>query len=395
MGMKLRIRSKQNINRILLNYKCKSGTVDDSNRCGDTNTASVESPATAAARAKYESVYSDIKKNLAIWSADLKQEERINRMKAPGQSEYKPTKDKWNAAEKQFSDARRHYIESLNGKIGRAPDSDQTRKLPSKQIESAEKLRAVSRSVIENASKLEKAAIDSMIIDSYKVNDTLIHESIPSIVEVPDEVIGEKETETTKDYVRNALHTTDDQLIKGLVGGLKEEYWVNNKKEWLETAVHQHASVLRDIKNTDSIMAKSVVPEDITVHSGVAPGVFPADLKAGDEFQLKSYLSTSRIKPVASGFARDKGGYVIDINLKKGTHALSLEDYQHSIQFFDSSIFPETQWTVTDKQEGSGWIVGESGKKHSGGNQREVLLGRNQKFRITKVGKNVLSLETA
>jgi hypothetical protein len=193
------------------------------------------------------------------------------------------------------------------------------------------------------------------------------------------------------------FNLSDNQIIKNVVGTLKEEYWntPDQLPSWRKTAYTGLQNSLKQIRGVDNVISQVSVSNELEVYSGLSSNIFSTNLKPGDEFQLKTFLSTSRLKQVASGFSKykkDAGGRVVTIRLKPGTHAVALEDWQHSgTTFFDSSIYPYFSWTLADPQETHGWIVGESGKKNSGGNQREVLIGRNTKFKVIQFDdKNII-----
>lgn len=398
--MKFIIKSSILFPKILLNYNCKeeeksgSGPGSCSGASKDSSEF-LEPPKAKEFRSQYESVLSDIRSNLDSMVQQVKQEIQQERKG----SKYHPIKDKWNKLSNNFQTARKEYVSSLNGKIARAPESEYTAKLKPVQIQSANKLRDVSAAIFEKASPIELDAIKSEIIDSYTINDLLLKNNIPDVGKIPNDALGDIENESTKVAIQKLYGMSEDQILQKTVGALSPTYWNTPEKRpsWTRTAYQNFQSEIKDIAGLDSIMQKASVPEELEVYSGVTSNVFSTSMKVGDEIQLKAYLSTSRLKPVASGFAKYKkegDGHTVLIKLKPGTHALALEDKQHSDTYFDDSIYPEINWTLADPGEGHGWVVGESGRKNSGGNQREVLVNRNTKFRVTKSDGKNLVLET-
>lgn len=101
--MKFKFNVPFNTNKIILNYKCKTGTVDDGNSCGNTApTKFVESPISLEHKTKYESILSDIQKKLPSLLNSVKYEIQQQRKG----SKYHPARDEWNKLGNDFHTAR-------------------------------------------------------------------------------------------------------------------------------------------------------------------------------------------------------------------------------------------------------------------------------------------------
>lgn len=398
--MKFIIKSPILFPKIKLNYNCKddekigSGPGSCSGTSKEGSSDFVEPPKAKEYRLQYESVLSDIRSNLDSMIHQVKQEIQQERKG----SKYHPTKDKWNELSKKFHIARKEYITALNGKIGREPESEYTAKLKPVQIRSADKLRNVSAEILEKATSAELDAIISAKLDTYSMNNLLLNNNIPDVGKIPNDALGDVINESTRIAIQKLYGMSEDQILKKAVGILSPKYWdtPEDRPKWTKHAYEILQTDIKCIAGLDSIMQKTSVPEELEVYSGISSNIFSSSLNNGDEIQLKSYLSTSRLKPVATGytkFKKEAEGRVVVIKLNPGTSALALEDYENSITTFDDGRYPEINWTLADPGERHNRI-GESGKKNSGGNQREVLVNRNTKFRVTKADGKNLVLET-
>ena len=127
----------------------------------------------------------------------------------------------------------------------------------------------------------------------------------------------------------------------------------------------QHASKL------DSLVNKNKTPNDLILYSGISSSVYngtiPEIKDVGAEIKYSAFMSTSRSEKVAQQFAsvRMKKGEkkpthaeadmptYLEIHLKSGSRALSIERFQ-------AEESPDAEWTATKKA-----------------NQQEVILGRN------------------
>ena len=393
---------------IKLNYKCKAGTVDDSNKCNidekESSATSIsfkETPQQEKMRSNMESTIGQINENLESMVTEFRNDtKRYNALyKRSPESLSKalfnlPVKEKWAKMEDSFLEARKQYIDSFGGRFARTPESEQTLKLKPQQRESANKLRDVSNTILESANTVQKDSLLSFVIDSASINNSLIDGINISDNKISEIIMNDIDDESVREYIRTVFNTSDEEILKNTVGNLAKQYWEPTKDRYLKAGYKNLQSNLQDIKHMDELISSSIAPSDLVVYSGISENVIPKNLNVGDEITLKCYLSTSRLKEVASGFAKLKKGYTVAINIKPGTSALAIEDYQYNNKDMVYTMYPQISWTYADKDESHGWIVGESGKKDTGGSQREVIISRNQKYRVAKVGKNNLELET-
>ena len=393
---------------IKLNYKCKAGTVDDSNKCNidekESSATSIsfkETPQQEKMRSNMESTIGQINENLESMVTEFRNDtKRYNALyKRSPESLSKalfnlPVKEKWAKMEDSFLEARKQYIDSFGGRLARTPESEQTLKLKPQQREYANKLRDVSNTILESANTVQKDSLLSFVIDSASINNSLIDGINISDNKISEIIMNDIDDESVREYIRTVFNTSDEEILKNTVGNLAKQYWEPTKDRYLKAGYKNLQSNLQDIKHMDELISSSIAPSDLVVYSGISENVIPNNLNVGDEITLKCYLSTSRLKEVASGFAKLKKGYTVAINIKPGTSALAIEDYQYNNKDMVYTMYPQISWTYADKDESHGWIVGESGKKDTGGSQREVIISRNQKYRVAKVGKNNLELET-
>jgi hypothetical protein len=393
---------------IKLNYKCKSGTVDDSNKCNidekESSATSIsfkETPQQEKMRSNMESTIGQINENLESMVTEFRNDTKhYNALyKRSPESLSKalfnlPVKEKWAKMEDSFLEARKQYIDSFGGRLARTPESEQTLKLKPQQRESANKLKDVSNTILESANTVQKDSLLSFVIDSASINNSLIDGINISDNKISEIIMNDIDDESVREYIRTVFNTSDEEILKNTVGNLAKQYWEPTKDRYLKAGYKNLQSNLQDIKHMDELISSSITPSDLVVYSGISENVIPKNLNVGDEITLKCYLSTSRLKEVASGFAKLKKGYTVAINIKPGTSALAIEDYQYNNKDMVDTMYPQISWTYADKDESHGWIVGESGKKDTGGSQREVIISRNQKYRVAKVGKNNLELET-
>lgn len=106
------------------------------------------------------------------------------------------------------------------------------------------------------------------------------------------------------------------------------------------------ATARRQAAILDAAIAKASLAKDVTLYRGVRLSDFGGSVSVGSTLSDKGFFSTSHDRNVATiSFAGDA---VLKINAKKGTHAV---DVTHV----------------------------------AGGNEREVLFGRNAKMRVTGV----------
>ena len=137
----------------------------------------------------------------------------------------------------------------------------------------------------------------------------------------------------------------------------------------------------------DSVINRSKIPTDLVLQTGTSSNLIGINgLGIGSEFEIPTYVSTSRSETVANGFAlrkfkQDKeaarGNYdkgptiptVLEVHLKSGSRALALENYALESQGADAE-----------------WVVGDKGVAGTG-SQQEVLLARGTKCKITGISE--------
>jgi hypothetical protein len=109
----------------------------------------------------------------------------------------------------------------------------------------------------------------------------------------------------------------------------------------------------KEVKKLDSVFEKASLPENFTVYRGIDESVINAmkdNLKVGAEFALLGFTSTTYDEKIANNFSRgNKKTAIIEIDLPKGAKALAIENH--------------TQLKA----------------------EREVLLDRGMKFKVTEV----------
>lgn len=154
-----------------------------------------------------------------------------------------------------------------------------------------------------------------------------------------------------------------------------------NALEFLNTQISR-------INNIDSIINRSKLLNDTTLQTGISSSLTPVinSLNVGDEFEIPTYVSTSRSDTIANGFAlrkftEDKKNYnynpnkfkmptmptVLEIHMKSGSRALALENYALQSQGADAE-----------------YVVGDKGTSGTG-SQQEVLLARGTTFKVTGI----------
>ncbi len=164
-----------------------------------------------------------------------------------------------------------------------------------------------------------------------------------------------------------------------------DSFQVKELKNSMEALNHR----LDSIKSLDSILDKSKSLTNIVIQTGISPTLLELNnLQVGSEFEIPTYVSTSRSDVIANGFAlrkysldfkhwresRYKEGLVeptiatvLEVHLKSGSKALALENFVLQSQGADAD-----------------WVVGDKGIKGTG-SQQEVLLARGTKYKVKDI----------
>lgn len=133
------------------------------------------------------------------------------------------------------------------------------------------------------------------------------------------------------------------------------------------------------IARLTKIIDNSKSPSNLTVYRGIDSKEWDnLPSKVGETYTSKSFTSTSHNDKVAKGFSKfynesDDNSIIMEIRIKKGTPAFAMDSF------------------VQREYPHSSWMVGENGKERTGGKQNEIVLNRNQKYKvigIEKTGKN-------
>lgn len=185
--------------------------------------------------------------------------------------------------------------------------------------------------------------------------------------------------------IKNATQKERDQLSE-YISGFENSYYQRMLAEWNGKIPENTTknSTISKIKNLDSIIGRSKIPNEITVYTGISSNLHDiADLKPGDEFEIPTYISTSRSETIANGFALRKATKdkktskpyenkpiiptVLEVHMKPGSKALALENF-----------------ALTAKGPSAEYVVGEKGVAGIG-SQQEVLLARSSKFKVKNI----------
>lgn len=175
-----------------------------------------------------------------------------------------------------------------------------------------------------------------------------------------------------------------DEYVKQKLTRINESFDLNNEehKNQFESQLYVVEKLVDSIKKLDSIMEKTKVPSELTVYSGISPSLEKLNnVKIGEEFNLSTFVSTSRSNIVASGFALRKHSIdiedgknsleivptVLEMHLKVGSKALAVEDY-------DLELFGPSR----------DYVIGDKGVPGIG-SQQEVLLARNTRCTVREI----------
>lgn len=161
------------------------------------------------------------------------------------------------------------------------------------------------------------------------------------------------------------------------------------QKEEYELTLKSFQTSIDKIKLMDNILSKSVLQNDMIVQTGVSSALLDLNdgLSVGTEFEIPTYVSTSRSETIANGFAlmkyqddkknlpKNRFGHVtkpniptvLEFHLKSGSKALALENFVLKSAGADAE-----------------WIIGDKGVKGTG-SQQEVLVARGTKCKVTGI----------
>lgn len=130
------------------------------------------------------------------------------------------------------------------------------------------------------------------------------------------------------------------------------------------------------IARLTKLFSKSKSPSDITVYRGISIDEWDSIPKEiGETFESKSFTSTTHNDKVAKGFSKfyndsDNNSIIMEIRIKKGIPAFSMDSF------------------VQREYPNSSWMVGEDGKERTGGKQNEIILNRNQQYKVINVERS-------
>lgn len=163
--------------------------------------------------------------------------------------------------------------------------------------------------------------------------------------------IPQKFTSTKEDYFQPS-DFTDDGFSEDQAGAIiyyKEEGFAEMRK--VLTGKSQDPKATKAIKDLDSAIDVSELPEDVTVYHGMGEREAAKfdKLKPGSEFTYGGFYSTSRQEEVGNKYA--EGKRVLKINSKAGQKGIYTKDPDYE----DEVIFGRgTTYSVTDVYEKGG-----------------------------------------
>jgi hypothetical protein len=337
--MRIEIKSKRRVGKILLNYKCKSGTVDDSNRCGESNTKSkMDLPPVDINHIKEQVGSKDPWSDPSAYHELSKvfMREKFVPTQGPQQSAY-------NAALKSSILVMEKHPQEFHD--------------------------AIMMSYTQEAKDFTKVLKD--------------HPDLP--IGCSYDLKGKEGVRQYAKDVRETIPTyhTDDPKFA----------YLNGEDDPGHIAID--AMTANDIGKIDRLMAESVLTEPITVYSGVDPRFIESiPQNVGDQFQINTFVSTSRNESIGVGFAKYalddaktgrsyKASYefgagdkysgdkksIIEFQLKAGDHAIATEPAE------------TFAWTVYNKPE-SGFKGQRAIRNKETDSQEELILNRKMRFEV-------------
>ncbi len=233
-------------------------------------------------------------------------------------------------------------------------------RLPSKEFKS---LIYDSNKIINNSSSEVKKDLNFYLIgDFYKEQAILSHfkGNIPNANELAKVLMDDKILNSSifySDKTRKTISTYNESQ-------LKDFFKVEANK------------MITRITNIDSIVNKNILKDDITVYSGISSNIYNKIIEKGI-IDIPTLVSTSRSEKVAQKFAEfkltkdaefhevDKSKYpapeiptILEMHVKKGSNALSLEDYSDEAFKYKKIVFSDN------------------------GSQQEVLIGHGTKWKV-------------
>lgn len=186
-----------------------------------------------------------------------------------------------------------------------------------------------------------------------------------------------------------------DEYVKELVGK-KWNYDTGKfdpndsimQKEYKNTMEYV-VGIINKIKIIDSIMDKSRTPNDIIIRTGISSALFDInELSPGDEFEVPTYLSTSRSDKVANGFALRK--YTMDMkNYKERPHANKIPTIPTILEIRlskGSKAIALENFVLQSQGANAEYVIGDKGVAGTG-SQQEILLARGTKFKIKEISE--------
>jgi SPP1 gp7 family putative phage head morphogenesis protein len=362
---------RNNLPGIKFNYKCAKGTFDDSNKCGEDKESYEE----------YKKKYFETQKRL-----DIESDKIYSNIKDG-------IHDKCESIERGpdgFTNIG-HNLQilkkTINGNSGYVLYSKYGRDYStgrSGATTTMSELKSTIDRVIPMDIKYELEQSEKIKFSKERVRSSVL---IPARSEAEKNLI-----ENSFNIIENQFNTVNEDLsdyfarsfdvTKTLVKNSDNTNYI-----WKDPFDINSNKIENVIATMDKLINQSIVESPMIVHSGISKEYFDKITKNTDEiFETRTFMSTSRDEEIAKGFAEhskemaneryynvnDKtmkpvgdNIYIADINLKEGSHAISLELY------YDKH-YPYYTFNY-------------SGKDRPIAESSEVVIGRKSKFKVTNI----------
>lgn len=342
--MKVKFEVPRNTVNIILNYKCKTGTIDDSNKCDNTSNA-------------------DSNKLLSLSNINRTQE--LQKSKSA---------DAYNNRESYNAHSKLFLRDSFT------PTQGNQQLSYNRALES-------SIALMENHPNEFHSAITMGYTQDAR-DYTKILRTYPNLP------IGASYDIHGENGIRQFAKDIGEEIKKyvGLTGPLS----ILNGQDNLEP-FSDNILVVNDIGKIDKLMKESTIPEKLITYSGVDPRYFellPKD--SGAVFEISTFISSSRNEIIGKGFASyalksaqegwlsdDRSQFnpgtkymgnektLIEFQLEKGTHAIATEPAQ------------AFAWTIYNKPDK--WGPQSKIRNKETDSQEELIINRKTKFEVIEL----------